>query len=142
MSIMDWKVGDRAYISGEPASGYLAGGSIVPVTMLTRIGEPITGFGASKIRLLGNDRKPLRILTPGDVVPRGAKYLRILGCGKPEQVTGKTQWAMPSESVYAYAIISLPEPDPSPDEVKRAAMLARIATMEAELEGLRAEVQA
>lgn len=114
MDIMTWRPGDRAYISGEPKRGYLSKGDIVKVTRVTEGGEPCFGNGHWASHLDDLDRKPLRILKPGERVPKGAQYLRVWNHGDTELVesSGVTvQW-----NGALLAIVSLPEPEKSKAE--------------------------
>jgi hypothetical protein len=131
--ITTWRVGDRAYISGHPTSATLSHGDIVRVTSVSAAGMPM--FGPNQIDLHDYDRKPLRILTPGEVVPAGARLLRIPSHGLASERSAPYSWDVASTG-HLYAIIALP----SPEDVKRDEMLTRLDAVQAEVEALRSEV--
>ena len=132
--ITTWHVGDRAYISGHPTEGYLSHGDIVRVTRVCPDGGP--RFGASGGYLLGSGtRKPLRILTPGEVVPASARLLCIPPHGVASEHNAPYSFDV-QRTGDLYAIISMP----SPEDVKRDEILTRLDAVQAEVEALRSEV--
>jgi hypothetical protein len=133
--ITTWRVGDRAYISGHPTDGCLSHGDIVRVTKVRRDGMP--RFGPDCRSLDASDCEPLRILTPGDVVPKGARYLRIPKHGEASECQQPYSWDVVSAG-NLYAIIALPEP--SPEDVKRDEILTRLDAVQAAVKALRSEV--
>jgi len=132
--ITTWHVGDRAYISGHPTAGALSHGDIVRVVRVDDDGLPRAGNGYA---LHDYYRKPLRILTPGEVVPAGARLLRIPSHGLASEWEHPDSWKVVSGG-NLYAIIAMPEP--SPEDVKRDEILTRLDAVQAEVEALRSEV--
>ena len=109
--INEWRVGDMAYmLEGDPV--YPAG-SVVPVGYVDGRGEPWACYGYC---LDTYERKPLRVLQPGDVVPEGAVYRFIAGslCGK--EFNNPEDGAVGNISRNCIALVSLPDPESEPAE--------------------------
>lgn len=104
----DWRVGDMAFISGEPTGGDYSKGDIVRVCWISKNGPPLTRCG---IHLLtSSNRQPLRVLTVEEI-----KALH--DCGRKALVkpiwpgAGKVEFLV-VEAVRAelrYALVSLPD---------------------------------
>lgn len=137
MSIMDWKAGDRAYISGEPTAGLLSKGDVVRVGAVDGCGKPWANRNGDSIDLIARERQPLRILQPGDVIPKGAATRRIRPDGT---LADPDRYARDHVVNHAWAnVVIVSIPDPAPDDARRSELLAHIEALKQEVAALEAE---
>jgi hypothetical protein len=103
--INEWCVGDLAYMA-EGDAVYPAG-SVIPVGWVDERGRPWSS-DSSGYHLIAHNRKPLRVLQSGDVVPKGARVTRVA-----------------DRNHFVLGPLPDPEPEPEPDEYVVAEALRR-----------------
>lgn len=127
----DWRVGDRAYISGEPTTDTLVRGDIVYVRHVDIDGKP-KGHG---LYLHPNNRQPLRLIRPGELVEAGTKTAFILAdCSLGDVKTVGFEF---QHHDYNAPTVLISKPKPAePVEASDAEKLERVARLARELVGV------